>query len=925
MRHRLIPLLVLLCAVPAIAAEPAPSFERDIAPLIREHCVKCHSGKSPKGDLDLSSAQGLSAGGANGNAVEPGKAAASLLFKHVRDKKMPPKAPLAAEQVAMLGRWIDAGAKWDGSSLTVAKSEEKRAGLDWWSLQPIRRPAVPTAGASPAARPINPVDAFILAKLQAKGLTFSREADRRTYIRRVTVDLTGLLPTPEEVTAFECDPSPLAYEKLVDRLLASSAYGERWARHWLDVVRFAESHGYEMNTLRPNAWPYRDYVIRAFNEDLPFARLVKDQLAADATGGEGAATGFLVAGPHDLVGNQTLEGTLQQRADDLADIVSTTSLTFLGLTVGCARCHDHKFDPISQRDFYAMQAVFAGIDHAERPLPQSDDGKRRHQIEQVRTELAKVEREMEKHEPIAVSVWPAHVQQLRAPVQPGRNVERVEPVEAKFIRMTITATFDGIQPCIDELEVFGPDDPTANLALAKRGAKATASSEYPNVAIHKIIHLNDGQYGNGRSWISAENGKGWCQVELPKPETIDRLVWGRDREGKFRDRLAKDYKIEVSLGGRTWQPVAGSWDRQPLTPPADASLPRIAPNGALLEQLNQLRRRLRDLETVPTAYCGAFRNPDKTHLLKRGDPMQKLDEVAPSAVAAVKPAFTLKSGATEPQRRVALADWIAHPDNPLPARVLVNRLWHGHFGQGIVNTPSDFGFNGGRPSHQELLDWLAAEFLANGGHAKPIHRLIVLSQTYRQAGDSNPAAVAVDTGNRLLWRMTPHRLEAEALRDAMLQVSGALDRRMAGPGYHLWDYSGYVIVFTPKAKLGPPEFRRMVYQFKPRLQQDGTFGAFDCPDATGSMPRRNVSTTPLQALNLLNDPFVLDQCDRFAARLKREVGEDARAQVVRAFRLAFGREPMAGETAAAIELVRRHGLAALARALFNANEFVFVD
>src|SRR5262245_5521032 len=253
MQHRIILTLALSCVARAIAAEP-PSFEREIAPLFREHCLKCHSGKSPKGDLDLSSAQGLAAGGANGNAVEPGNSAGSRLFKHVRDKKMPPKEPLYPDQVALLGRWIDAGAKWQGPALSVAKADERRAGLDWWSLQPIRRTAIPTTGASPAARLSSPIDAFILTKLQANGLSYSREADRRTYIRRVTVDLTGLLPTPEEVDAFERDSRPDAYERLVDRLLTTPAYGERWARHWLDVVRFAESHGYEMNTLRPNAW-----------------------------------------------------------------------------------------------------------------------------------------------------------------------------------------------------------------------------------------------------------------------------------------------------------------------------------------------------------------------------------------------------------------------------------------------------------------------------------------------------------------------------------------------------------------------------------------------------------------------------------------------------------------------------------------------
>jgi len=365
-------------------------------------------------------------------------------------------------------------------------------------------------------------------------------------------------------------------------------------------------------------------------------------------------------------------------------------------------------------------------------------------------------------------------------------------------------------------------------------------------------------------------------------------------------------------------PVPGIVNRR------DGSSPLPPAVRTLLDQRQRLDERLRILEEPVRIYAGVFHAPDATHILKRGDPMQKLEEVRPAALSHVGPRFVLERAATEAERRLALADWIAHPDNPLPPRVMVNRLWHGHFGQGLVRTPSDFGFNGDRPSHPQLLDWLAKEYQANGGRLKPLHRLIVLSSTYRQASRFDARASAVDASNRLLWRYPPRRLEAEAIRDTMLQVSGALNRRMGGPGYHLWDYSGYVIVFKPKAVFGPEEFRRMIYQFKPRLQQDSTFGVFDCPDATTTMPRRNRSTTALQALNLLNDPFVLDQSERFAARLRREAGETSAAQVCRAFRLAFGREPSMIETRAACQLVQGHGLAVFCRALVNANEFVFV-
>jgi hypothetical protein len=905
--------------VPATArAGEAPSFRKDVAPLLQARCLKCHSGSRARGDLDLSTRAGLLAGGTHGPVLEPGKSAKSPLFTHVRDKKMPPRAPLAAAEVELLRRWVDAGAPWEGGKLVAAKLVEAptRAGPDWWSLQPIRRPLVPAVSARAWAR--NPIDGFVLTKLEAKGISPAPEADRRALIRRLHFDLLGLPPAPEEVEEFVNDSRPDAYERLVDRLLASPAYGERWGRHWLDVVRFAESHGYEMNTLRPTAWPYRDYVIRAFNEDRPFPRFVREQLAGDVVGRgdflSEAATGFLVGGPHDLVGNATVEGKLQQRADDLADLVATTGATFLGLTVGCARCHDHKFDPIAQRDFYALQAVFAGVEHAERDLASGPAGERRRRADEARAALARLDAEADDAAPLA---GPPGTPRRRAGLVPGRNVERFRPIEANFVRFTVAATTDGTEPCIDELEVYGPAGPD-NLALASRGARPSASSVFPNNPLHKLEHLNDGRHGNGRSWISAERGKGWAQIELSRPARIDRVVWGRDREGRFRDRLARDYRVEVSLDGKKWQAIAGSWDRLPPGRPA-AAPPELLPRRRALEA------RLRELERPARAYAGTFRAPDVVHLLKRGDVMQKGLAVGPGAVEAVRPALAIPAGAAEPERRRALADWLAHPDNPLPARVLVNRLWHWHFGQGIVRTPSDFGLMGDRPSHPELLDWLARELIDGGGHLKPIHRLIVTSATYRQGSRWDVRAGALDAGNRLLWRFAPRRLEAEAVRDTVLWVSGALDRTMGGPGYHLWDYSGYVIVFKPRARLGPEAMRRMVYQFKPRLQQDGTFGAFDCPDATAAVPRRNVSTTALQALNLLNDPFLLEQAGRLSERVKAEAGADVAAQVTRAFALAFGRAPTPREASAAERLVRAHGLAVLCRALFNANELVYVN
>jgi hypothetical protein len=801
---------------------------------------------------------------------------------------------------------------YDPSASRVAAADVDGTAPDLWSLRPIRRPALPRVADRAGIR--TPVDALILARLDAAGLKPAPETDRRTFLQRVTVDLTGLRPTPKEIEAFLQDRAPDAYEKVVDRLLASSAYGERWGRHWLDIVRFGESSGYEVNNPRPNAWPYRDYVIRAFNRDTPYPEFIRDQLAGenDPDPLTASATGFLVGGAHDLVGIANIEGQLQQRQDDLTDMVATTGTTFLGMTVGCARCHDHKFDPISQKDFYGLQAVFAGVVHGERELKMPKGGP---EVPALRAELARLNREADAKEALA---GPEGSPVSRPPIQVQRNVERFKPIAARHVRFTIAATVSGTEPCLDELEVYGPAEPARNLALASTGAKASASSLLPGFPIHQIAHLNDGRHGNSNSWISKEAGKGWAQISLPDEVRIDRVVWGRDRECRFVDRLACDYKVEVSHDGTTWQTVAGSWDRHPARSAQD----RVAqPNARRAE----VERRLAELTRPLRVYAGTFRTPDPIFVLKRGNPMRKGKPAAPSAVRAIGRPLTVKRDASERERRLALADWLADPANPLPARVMVNRVWHYHFGTGLVRTPSDFGLNGDRPSHPELLDWLAAEYQANGWHLKPLHRLMVLSATYRRSGRMDTHAAAVDADNRLLWRRTPRRLDAEVLRDTMLQVSGQLNREAGGPGYQVWKTSNYVTVYQPKTTLGPNEFRRMVYQFKPRTQQDPTFGVFDCPDATQPVSRRIASITALQALNLLNDPFVHARAAAFAERVRRVAGMEPGTQATYAFRLAFGREPEAAERAAAAGLIDAHGLARLCHALFNANEFVFVD
>ncbi|MEZ0276074.1 MAG: DUF1553 domain-containing protein, partial [Roseimicrobium sp.] len=464
--------------------------------------------------------------------------------------------------------------------------------------------------------------------------------------------------------------------------------------------------------------------------------------------------------------------------------------------------------------------------------------------------------------------------------------------------------------------------------------KATASSTLPGYAIHQIAHINDGLYGNDHSWISDENGKGWVQLEFARPENIDRVVWSRDRDNvpRYNDRLPTKYALESSLDGIQWKRLASHDDR--LANIAKLNVATIARSDglpsseakqfkALQGRRTKINRSITGVTTMPMAYAGKFAVPVEIQRFQRGDVTQPREVVPPNALAALGPKSAFTTDMPEQQRRLALAEWMVNRNHPLTARVIANRIWHYHFGTGIVDTPSDFGVNGGKPTHPALLDWLACELMDNGWSMKHLHRLILTSATYRQASTARDQAMQVDSGSRLLWRFPPRRMEAEPLRDAILAVSGALDLKMGGPGFDLFEpNTNYVKVYTTKEEYGPAEFRRMVYQNKPRVELDSIFGSFDCPDAGQATPSRTMSTTPLQALSLLNSKFAVQQAEMFATRVQREAGDDAGGQISRAFVLAFGRSPAGDEKAAAMALVKEHGLPALCRALYNANEFL---
>ena len=929
-RHNVVRPLALIGTILALATSPGQAaplslppaakqkidFERDIRPIFVRHCFSCHGSKRQESDYRLDRAGVAISGGDRGNnPIRPGKSAASPLLKYVAgidpDTKMPPKGPgLNTRQIALLRAWIDQGARFPRSAYATPPKTSH------WAFQPLSHDTPPKiAGGS------NPIDAFVGRQLATSGLAFSPRADARTLVRRLHLVLLGLPPSPETVDAFVKDDRPEAWEQLVDRVLAHPHYGERWGRHWLDVVRFAESHGFETNRERTNAWHFRDWCVNALNADMPYDRFVVSQIAGDAIG-EGAATGFLVAGPYDLVKSPDVSLTLAQRQDELADMVNTTGTAFLGLTLGCARCHDHKFDPVPQADYYALAAVFAGVRHADRPLalPIPDS-----QIAQLRDQLKNQQRQLT-----------GLLDQLRPPVNASRNIERFRPVRARFVRFTIRNT-NSSEPCLDELEIYtaaAPGRPARNVALASQGAKATSSGNYGPHPFHKLAHINDGRYGNSHSWISNQPGRGWVQLELPETVIIDRIEWGRDRQQKFRDRLPTRYWIEVAEKPGQWQEIAGIADRAPFGAASTSSPDTLfrddlrrqsALARGIQRQVGLVRSQIKTLSNGPTAYVGRFDNPPVTHRLYRGDAQSPREAIAPGGLSLLSPP-TMTMNEPEQSRRLKLARWMVRSDNPLTPRVIVNRLWHYHFGTGLVTTPGDLGANGTQPSHPGLLDWMAARMSRSDWSLKSMHRQILTSRTWCQSSRPREQALALDAGTRLLWRFPPRRLSAEAIRDSMLVASGSIDRRMGGPGFKVFEIvMENVRHYFPRKTYTVNEWRRMVYMTKIRQEQDEVFGAFDCPDGNQVIARRSQSTTPLQALGLLNGNFVLQQSQRLAHRCEIDTPNGTtHDRVTRAIRLVYGRTPTPVELKAGEQLARQHGMPALARALLNSNEFLWL-
>ena len=862
--------LLLLTCRPAAAESPADRHFLDkVKPLLDLRCVSCHGPDKQKGGLRLDSRAAALKGGDSGPGLVPGKPGESLFLQAVLhakpDLEMPPKEKLTAADIAVLERWVADGAPWpEGTAATTrpALAPGERIGdawsdprnpivrifggqrLDLWSLKPIRRPEAPAVQTPEWAR--NPIDRFILARLEAAGLRPSPEADRRTLIRRLSYDLTGLPPTPQEVQEFLSDASPDAYEKLVDRLLASPRYGEHWARQWLDVVRYSDSNGFDWDEFRPQAWRFRDYVIRSFNADKPFDQFVREQLAGDElldgpprTPEEQdrlIATGYLRLGPHDNAAPLFNEQA-RSRAELMADLVETTGSAFLGLTMSCCRCHDHKYDPISQADHYRLRAFFE-------PVKFADD---------VPIDLAPEQEAIR-----------AHNEAIEAKLKPAQE-QRDAVLSAVKNRL-------------------------------RRERRATLPQEEQDL------------------------------LKVPEDQ----------RTGELKEKVeAVQQKIKPS-------------DKEVV---AALSPEEKATHEALSRQVDELKKQTRPFTRALLMTDGAG-PPPATKVLFQGDYKQEREAVEPGFISVLDPNPAVIRKPANPKttgRRLALAEWIVSPANPLTARVLANRVWQGHFGRGLVATPNDFGLAGARPTHPDLLDWLASELVRGGWSLKKLHRLIVTSATYRQSSavanplasadtGSVPAAPAqIDTHNDLLWRQHLRRLSAEQLRDALLATSGLLREREDGPP--IWPELPAEVLQANPAFLddnaektkgwypSPPAERnaRSVYLIQKRTVRVPFMETFDLPDNSTSCPRRTESTVAPQALSLMNGPLAVEAARAWADRLRQEAGPDPAAQVRAAFAQAFQREPDAEELRACLDLLNRRSLPELCRALLNVNEFVYVD
>ena len=878
------PLAAILASTDAGRAEPAGEefFERSIRPVLVERCVSCHGAKAQKGGLRLDSREGALAGGTDGPVIVVGKPAESRLIaavKHVGELKMPEKKLTDAE-VATLEKWVAMGAPWPAQSTLSPPAKVEVLASTHWSFRPVQRPKIPGNGKDHA------VDAFLAAKRIEKKLVPSPEADRRTLIRRLSFDLIGLPPTPEEVAAYQADKSADAYDKLVDRLLASPRYGERWGRHWLDVARYADNKGYVFFEEKeyPWAWTYRDYVIGAFNRDLPFDRFVMEQIAADRLDLDDkkslAALGFLTVGGH-FMGNVH---------DIIDDRIDTLTRGLMGLTVSCARCHDHKFDPIPQADYYSLYGIFrSGTEPTIPPLwgtpPDTADYKK------FAGELA------EKEKKLMDFVLGKHKELVtQARIRAGNyllaaHAARNQPPADDF--MLIADKGDLNPAMIGRWKAF------LETTRKRRDTTWTVWHRYadvPEAAFAKVTHL------------ATDNSSVRAAFVTP-PKTMKEVA---DRYGKLladAEKVASPNPDTVALRATLYGP----------TSPADAPLVldwgflSLFPDRATQGEYQKL---IKELEThaakgPPRAMVLLdSERPYDPRIFLRGQP-NRLGEVVPRQFLKVldgnrKP---IDSGSG----RLELAKAVASKDNPLTARVFVNRVWMHHIGRGLVNTPGDFGLRGDPPTHPELLDWLASEFIADGWSVKKLHRRIVNSAAYRQTSRDRDNGFAADPENRLLWKQNRRRLEFEPLHDSMLAVSGSLDSTIGGPS---------VPLFAGKT-------RRAVYGSIDRLEFPSLLATFDVPNPAATSPERTSTTVATQALYLMNGPFARDAAKRLLNITPFKAAKTSTEKLDALYLAIFARKPTEAERTRLLAFIAKGPETVrwfdLTHGLLLTNEFAFID
>jgi hypothetical protein len=965
--------------------------------------VNCHGGQKTRAGLDLTTRERLLRGGKSGPAVVPGKAKESRLYRRVvhADKPGMPfrRERLTKDQAALLAGWINAGAPYD----RPLKKEAEKEGETWWSLKPLAKPSPPAVGLPRfEGWAITPIDRFILARLKVKGLAPSPPADKRTLLRRVTYDLIGLPPTPAELAAFLRDDSAQAYERVVDRLLASPHYGERWARHWMDVVHYAETHGHDQDRPRPNAWPYRDYLIRAFNTDKPYARFVQEQLAGDMLFPDDPAAvpalGLLATGPWDESSLRDIrEDTIDRqiaRYLDRDDMITTVMSTFASTTVHCARCHEHKFDPIPQKEYYALQAVFAGVDKAERPYdPDPRVAARRRKLRQEKARLEKLRHTADtslltKSVQAEVAAWEKKAARnalawtALAPVaytsaggatltkRPDRSL-LAGGKRPDVDTYTITAHTDlkgitGIRLEVltdDSLPHKGPGrQDNGNLHLnefrVKAAPKSNSSKAKPVVLSNPTADFNQ----DGWTIAMAVDGNPKTAWGIyPKVGQPHRAVFEVKEPIRFAGGATLTFTLEQTHGGghligrvrlsvtTAPRPLSATAAALPdnvvkiLAVPVAKRTDRQKAELARFVLGEKVDRELAALPPPRLVYAGAhdfqpdgsFKpapKPRPVHVLKRGDINRPGARALPGALSMIpglEHRFNLADPDDEGGRRAALARWLTDPKNVLAWRSIVNRVWHYHFGRGLVDTPNDFGRMGSLPSHPELLDWLAATFLESGGSLKRLHRLIVTSAVYRQSSWHQPRFAEIDVDNRSLWRMNRTRLDAESVRDSVLLAAGKLDRTMGGPsvkqfvqkpGVHVTPVVDYLNFGVDRRE----NYRRSVYRFIFRTLPDPFMEALDCPDSSQLTPARNVSVSALQALAMLNNKFIVRMSEHIADRAAR-AGPDLAARVEAVYQLILGRKPTRRESAAVTRYAAKHGLTNACRILLNSNEFMFIN